>query len=72
MSLPEAEGFDRLYLLPEVAEYLHVTVETVREWIKSGRLVAAKTGRAYVVSDSDLRAFLIERFGLSEHLEDTE
>jgi excisionase family DNA binding protein len=66
MPSPEHDGFDRLYTLKEVADYMHVTVETVRTWIKDGKLVAARTGRSYVVSDSDLRAYLIERFGLTE------
>lgn len=67
MPNPREEGFDRLYLLSEVAEYMHVTVETVREWVKAGKLIAAKAGRSYVVSDSDLRAYLTERFGLEDY-----
>lgn len=68
MPTPEDDGFDRLYTSKEVAQYMHVTVETVRTWIKEGKLVAARTGRHYVISDSDLRAYLIERFGLQGHL----
>lgn len=70
MPEPQEEGFDRLYVLSEVASYFHVTVETVREWIKHGHLAAAKAGRAYVVADSDLRAFVVERFGLDKHIEE--
>lgn len=68
MPTPEEEGFDQLYTLNEVADYMHVKVETVRTWVKNKQLVAVKMGRAYVVSESDLRAYLIERFGLQEHV----
>ncbi len=68
MPSPQAEGFDQLYTLAEIADYCQVTVWTVRDWVKAGRLVAAKVGRAYLVSESDLKTFLIERYGLQEHL----
>ncbi|MBN2196153.1 MAG: helix-turn-helix domain-containing protein, partial [Polyangiaceae bacterium] len=50
----------------QVADQLNVTVETVREWIKAGELVATRLGptgrgRIYTVARDDLEAFLRQR-----------
>jgi excisionase family DNA binding protein len=44
----------------QVAEELHVTVGTVRRWITTGELRAAKAGpRRWTVRRSDLDRFLV-------------
>ncbi len=47
--------------LEEVAEQLHVTVDTVRAWVREKQLPAYRIGRAYLVKPEDLRRFIEER-----------
>ena len=53
----------KFYLTDEVAETCRVTKETVREWIKDGKLVAVKRGRKYLISEEDFKNFLEVRHG---------
>ena len=52
---------DKLYDLEEVSKILQVHIETVRRYIKSGALRAAKIGKAYRVQERDLQAFIEAR-----------
>lgn len=52
---------DRIYTVEETAEILQVHIDTVRKYIKSGALRAAKIGKAYRVQESDLQAFIEAR-----------
>jgi excisionase family DNA binding protein len=58
-SLQPAER-ERLYSPEEVAEYLNVHVQTVRTWIRSGRLRARRLAgqRSLRITDSDLQSVL--------------
>lgn len=47
-----------LLTLEEVAAVCHVSPETVRHWIWEGRLTAYKPGRAPLVKESELLAFV--------------
>jgi excisionase family DNA binding protein len=47
--------------LDEVAEILHVTVDTVRRYIQDKQLPAYKVGRAYLVDRADVYKFLRDR-----------
>jgi excisionase family DNA binding protein len=50
------------YLAPQdIADSLGVDVETVRRWIKGGRLRAFKPGKEYRIREADLEEFLRER-----------
>lgn len=42
----------------EAANLLRVDIRKVREYIKEGRLEASKVGRAYLIKDEDLAAFV--------------
>jgi len=53
----------KVYTVDEVAAITQVTIWTVREWIKAGKLVGKKRGRAYIISEQDLKNFLEERHG---------
>jgi excisionase family DNA binding protein len=53
-----ADQEDRFEGIEEVAERLLVDPQTVRRWIKSGKLKAYKPGREYRILSSDLDAFL--------------
>ena len=45
----------------EIAKDLKVTIETVRNWIKSKQLTAYKVGRDYRIKRSDYDVFLQHR-----------
>lgn len=45
----------------DVAKRLRVTVPTVQKLIREGHLKAAKVGRAYLIEEGDLRAFIDSR-----------
>ena len=47
--------------LEEVAEILHVTVDTVRAYIRDKQLPAYKVGRSYLVDRADVYKFLRDR-----------
>jgi|CZCB01.1.fsa_nt_gi excisionase family DNA binding protein len=47
----------------EAAEYLQVTVDTVRRYIREGRLKALQLGRGYRIRLEDLDAFLAGNSG---------
>lgn len=48
----------KLYDLKEVCEMFDANIQTVRQWIKSGKLPAKKIGRAYYCSEEDLKKFI--------------
>lgn len=55
------ERVEKLYSAEEVAEYLKVTLRTVRDWIKKGEIRASKVGKAYLVKESDIQRFVNDR-----------
>jgi excisionase family DNA binding protein len=52
---------ERLYTIAEIAEYLSMTQDTIRRWIKEGQMPAIKLDRELRVKESDLEAFLEAR-----------
>lgn len=52
------------YSLPEINEGLGITIFTLRNWIKQGRLKAKKTGVRYFIQGKDLKDLL--RTGTTE------
>ena len=56
----QTQGLEKLYSPEEVAEYLNVHVQTVRTWIRSGRLKARRLAgqRALRVAESDIQSVL--------------
>lgn len=44
--------------IPEVAEYVHLSVPTIRRYIESGRLRAARVGGVWRIWPNDLLAFI--------------
>lgn len=53
----EVEGIN-LYTIPEAAELLGVTAQTVRRYIKEGALKAQRVGRPYLISGEALKRFV--------------
>ena len=50
-----------LLTVQEVPEQLKLHPATVRDYIRTGKIPAAKFGRVWRVSEEDLRAFIEER-----------
>ena len=48
----------KFYKLGDVSEMLGVTRETVRLWIKSGKLTASLVDRTYIIQPNDFDAFI--------------
>ena len=48
----------KLYDLDEVVELLGLNIQTIRIYIKEGKLKASKVGRKYVVTDEEIKEFL--------------
>lgn len=47
-----------LYGMQEAARTLGVSYETIRHYVRDGRLKAARVGRSYRIEESELREFL--------------
>ena len=55
----EIEGI-KFYTIPEIAEALNVTPQTVRAYIKRGKLKGQRIGRPILITENNLREFLQE------------
>ena len=47
----------KLYTIPEVAQVVGVTPQTIRRYIKKGRIKSNKIGRSIFITEKDLRNF---------------
>ena len=48
----------KFYTIPETAEALEVTPQTIRAWIKQGRLKGQRIGRPILITENNLKEFL--------------
>jgi len=46
------------YTVPETAEALGVTSQTVRAWIKQGKLKSQRIGRPILITEKNIKEFL--------------
>lgn len=53
----EIEGIT-FYTIPETASALKVTPQTVRTWIKQGRIKSQRIGRPILITENNLKEFL--------------
>jgi excisionase family DNA binding protein len=53
----EIEGI-KFYTIPETAEALKVTPQTIRSYIKKGRMKAQRIGRPILITEGNLKEFL--------------
>jgi excisionase family DNA binding protein len=53
----EREGIN-LYTIPEIAQALRVTPQTIRAYVKQGKLKGEKVGRPILITEDNLREFL--------------
>ena len=63
---PDRPEDSKLYTTGQVAELFSVTTETVRDWIKDGKLRGTQIGRSYRVRRKDLIEFANHKFGLND------
>ena len=48
----------KFYTIPETAKALQVTPQTIRAYIKRGRLKSQRIGRPILITENNLREFL--------------
>lgn len=48
----------KFYTIPETAQALRVTPQTIRAWIKKGRIKSQRIGRPILITESNLMEFL--------------
>jgi excisionase family DNA binding protein len=48
----------KFYTIPETAEALKVTPQTIRAYLKQGRLKGTRIGRPIFITQSNIKAFL--------------
>lgn len=60
-SQAEGKPVEKLYTADEAAAYLKVTLRTIRQWLKDGSLKGSKVGKAWLIRESDIQAFIESR-----------
>ena len=53
----EIEGI-KFYTIPETAQALRVTPQTIRAYIKQGKMKSQRIGRPILITENNLREFL--------------
>ena len=48
----------KFYTIPETAQALRVTPQTIRAWIKQGKIKSQRIGRPILITENNLREFL--------------
>lgn len=48
----------KFYNIPETAKALRVTPQTIRAWIKQGKIKSQRIGRPILITESNLKEFL--------------
>jgi excisionase family DNA binding protein len=48
----------KFYTIPDTAQALRVTPQTIRAWIKQGKIKSQRIGRPILITESNLREFL--------------
>ncbi len=48
----------KVYTVPEVAKAMGVVPQTVRDYIKSGRLQARRVGKRFLITEKDIKRFI--------------
>ena len=48
----------KFYTIPETATALKVTPQTIRAWIKQGKIKSQRIGRPIFITENNLKAFL--------------
>ena len=48
----------KFYTIPETAQALRVTPQTIRAWIKQGKIQSQRIGRPILITETNLKEFL--------------
>jgi excisionase family DNA binding protein len=48
----------KFYTIPETAQALKVTPQTIRAWIKQGKIKSQRIGRPILITENNLKQFL--------------
>ena len=48
----------KFYTIPETAQALRVTPQTIRAWIKQGKIKSQRIGRPIYITERNLKEFL--------------
>jgi excisionase family DNA binding protein len=48
----------KFFTIPEVAEALQVTPQTIRTWIKTGKIKSQRIGKPIFITEKNIREFL--------------
>lgn len=48
----------KFYTIPETAKALRVTSQTIRTWIKQGKIKSQRIGRPILITERNLKEFL--------------
>jgi excisionase family DNA binding protein len=48
----------KFYTIPEISEVLKVTPQTIRAYIKKGKIKSKRVGRSILITENNLREFL--------------
>lgn len=48
----------KYYTLKEIADLLQMHINSIRLYVKEGKMKAFKVGKGYLVAEEDLRAFI--------------
>lgn len=48
----------RFYTIPDIAKALQVTPQTIRAWIKQGKIKGQRIGRPILITENNLKEFL--------------
>ena len=48
----------KFYTIPETAQALRVTPQTIRAWIKQGKIKGQRIGRPILITENNLKEFL--------------
>lgn len=54
-------GMENLYTVEEAAETLKIHPETLRDYLRDGKIGGVKLGRSWRLRETDLRAFVEAR-----------
>ncbi len=51
---------EKYYTADELADYLKISGQTVRAWIRDGKVKATKFGRSWRIADDELKRLVVE------------
>ena len=51
-------NYTEVYTTQQAAEILQINIQTLRKWIREGKLPASKLGSDYRITGEDIKSFL--------------